>query len=164
MWLRSWPSAGVLLSTGRGPWATGPFALVPTRSVMKRMRAVKRREDYQPFAVCVTDEYATTHLRGLRSPYMSFAPRVEGDAADDLADVLHDDGSCRIQTVSATDDPWLHQLLSLLPSAGRPPTLVNTSLNLRSEPMVDYTMDSRDLAERFGVDGAIVDARIGSGR
>jgi carbamoyltransferase len=153
-----------ILAVCRGTAEYGPRALghrsllaLPVSSVAERLRAVKQREDYQPFAVCLTSEYAVEKWSDCSSPYMSFAPSLAGQGAIDLADVLHDDGTCRLQTVSADSDPWLHELLGHLKTAGQPPVLVNTSLNLRGEPMVDEASDAQGLADRFGVDGAVVD-------
>lgn len=156
--------AGGVVAVERGPAEYGPRALghrsllaLPTSANADRLRAIKRREDYQPFAVVVTDEYADRHLGGLRSPYMSFAPRVEGPAAHDMADVLHSDGTCRIQTLGRDADPWLHHVLESMAGQGLPEVLVNTSLNLRGAPMAHRHSDPAELATRFEVELAVVE-------
>lgn len=154
---------GRILAVCRGIAEYGPRALghrsllcTPVPAATERLRMVKQREDYQPFAVCVTEDYADAHLEGIASPFMSFAPRVRGQAASDLSDVVHDDGTCRVQTVSLRSDPWLHRVLVGLAEAGRPPLLVNTSLNLRGSPMVDRIGSSAEVTALFGVDDSVV--------
>lgn len=162
-------AAGVLLSgqvvaVGRGSPEYGPRALghrsllaLPTARNVARLREIKKREDYQPFAVTLTEEYADTHLAGLRSPYMSFAPRIGGQAGRDMKAVIHSDDTCRIQTLSGGQDPWLHELLLTLQRAGHPPILINTSLNLRGETMAADLPSPSELAHKYGVALGVVE-------
>ena len=155
---------GAIVAVCRGTAEFGPRALghrslltLPRIDATERLRAIKSREDYQPFAVCVTNDYAHKSLDHLYSPCMSFAPRVHGQALIDLRDVVHDDSTCRIQTVSAQTDPWLYRLLRRLEELGRPPIVVNTSLNLRGEPMVDRVESAGALEKKFSADIVLVD-------
>jgi carbamoyltransferase len=156
--------AGQIVAVCRGTPEFGPRALghrsllcLPHERLCRRLRQVKTREDYQPFAATLTQAYAAQHLEGLRSPFMSFAPHLDGRASHDLEHVLHEDGTCRIQTLEPAFDPWFHQVLEGLEQLGRPPIAVNTSLNLRSRPMVDRVESPAYLAEAFQVDLAVVE-------
>lgn len=156
--------SGQVVAVGRGVPEYGPRALghrsllaLPTAENVAQLREIKQREDYQPFAVALTDEYADTHLAGLRSPYMSFAPRITGQAAQDMSAVIHRDDTCRIQTLSGDQDPWLHELLLTVQRAGHPPILINTSLNLRGEAMVAHLPTAPELAHEYGVALGVVE-------
>jgi len=61
--------------------------------------------------------------------------------------VVHVDGTSRIQTVAADEEPLVHRLLSLFEQRTGLPVVVNTSLNTAGRPMVD---DPRDALECFG--------------
>ena len=70
-----------------------------------------------------------------------------------LQAVTHVDGTARIQTVDAADDPLTASLLTAFESSPAYPVVVNTSLNTAGRPMVD---SPRDALELFG--SAPVDA------
>lgn len=155
---------GQIVAVGRGSPEYGPRALghrsllaLPTAGNVARLREIKQREDYQPFAVTLTDQYADSYLAGLRSPFMSFAPRISGRAAQDMSAVIHRDDTCRIQTLSCHQDPWLYELLLTVKRAGHPPILVNTSLNLRGEAMVAQLPTASELARKYGVALGVVE-------
>jgi carbamoyltransferase len=65
--------------------------------------------------------------------------------------VAHVDHTSRVQTVSTSDNPQFRQLLELWYARTGCPMLLNTSLNIRGEPMVNDHRDSQDWQERYGV-------------
>ncbi|MCE4948127.1 MULTISPECIES: carbamoyltransferase family protein [Streptomyces] len=132
-----------------GPRALGNRSLLadprpPTAK--RRVNAIKRREPFRPFAPVVLEEHAHAHfdLPVPTSPYMQFVARAHDPEAH-LA-VCHVDGTSRVQTVNAGQNPFLHRLLRRFHEETGCPMLLNTSLNIKGEPLVNTTED----AIRFG--------------
>ena len=135
-----------------GPRALGNRSILadPRRpDVQQRVnQTIKRRESFRPFAPAVTEEDADRYfdMRGLgRSPYMLFTLDVRQRAnreAMSLPGVTHVDGTARVQTVSATDNPRFYQLLRCFEKHSGVPVLLNTSFNVRGEPLVCSALDA----------------------
>jgi carbamoyltransferase len=135
-----------------GPRALGHRSLLahpgPKENV-ERLNDVKGREQFRPVAPMVLAERAAEMFTGgpLPSPYMLFTHRVSPDWAERIAAVVHVDGTARIQTVDATDNPLMHRCIASFEERTDLPVIVNTSLNTAGRPMVD---DPRDALECFG--------------
>jgi carbamoyltransferase len=120
-------------------------------------RKIKFRESFRPFAPAVMEEHVSECFDLDRaSPYMLLvAPILEarrvaprGDEADlelgerlarersDLPAVTHVDYSARIQTVSRATNPRFHRLLASFRERTGCPAIINTSFNVRDEPIV----------------------------
>ncbi len=141
-----------------GPRALGHRSLLahPARSDnVERLNDIKGREQFRPVAPMVlTDRAAQIFTRGpVPSPYMLFVHDVAPAWQERLQAITHVDGTARIQTVEATDDPLTAGLLASFDQHTGIPVLVNTSLNTAGRPMVD---SPRDALELFG--SAPVDA------
>jgi carbamoyltransferase len=98
---------------------------------------VKFREEFRPFAPAVTAEAAPRYfdLAG-ESRFMLLTPQVMPDRAAEIPAVTHVDGTARVQTVSRADNPLFHQLITAFGEISGTPILVNTSFNVRGEPIV----------------------------
>jgi carbamoyltransferase len=83
----------------------------------------------------------------LPSPYMLFVHDVAEHWRSRIPAVTHVDGTARIQTVDAADDPRLHATISRFAQNTGVPVIVNTSFNTAGRPMVDTP---RDALEVFG--------------
>jgi carbamoyltransferase len=141
-----------------GPRALGHRSLLahPAQADnVERLNDIKGREQFRPVAPMVlTDRAAEIFSRGpIPSPYMLFVHDVAPAWQDRLQAVTHVDGTARIQTVEATDDPLTAGLLTEFEQLTGIPVVVNTSLNTAGRPMVD---SPRDVLELFG--SAPVDA------
>jgi carbamoyltransferase len=140
-----------------GPRALGHRSLLAnaTRADnLKRLNDVKGREQFRPVAPMVLTDRAADIFEGqLPSPYMLFTHRVKPAWVDRIPAVVHVDGTARIQTVDAADEPLVASMLRHLERRTGVPVVVNTSLNTAGRPMVD---DPRDALECFG--SAPVDA------
>jgi carbamoyltransferase len=141
-----------------GPRALGHRSLLahPARSDnVERLNDIKGREQFRPVAPMVlTERAAQIFTRGpVPSPYMLFVHDVAPAWQERLQAVTHVDGTARIQTVEATDDPLTAGLLAAFEHQTGIPVVVNTSLNTAGRPMVD---SPRDALELFG--SAPVDA------
>jgi carbamoyltransferase len=140
-----------------GPRALGHRSLLAnaTRAEnVTRLNDVKGREQFRPVAPMVLADRAWEIFDGqLPSPYMLFAHRVQPGWAERIPAVVHIDGTARIQTVDAADEPLVARMLRRVECRTGVPVVVNTSLNSAGRPMVD---SPRDALECFG--SAPVDA------
>ena len=166
-----------------GPRALGGRSILadPRKHQMQRdlNLKVKFRESFRPFAPAVTQEAAHEwfELSG-KSSYMLFTAqlrpeRLQGGLPESgtLTDKLkaipgpvpaitHVDGSARVQTVSAQTDPLFHGLLTAFGELTHVPMLVNTSLNLRDEPIVRTAADAYRTFMCSGLDVLVIGKRI----
>jgi carbamoyltransferase len=128
-----------------GPRSLGARSILadPRRPEMQdRINAlVKQRESFRPFAPavlesCARDHFALDHA----SPFMLETCQVISPLA--LPAVTHVDGSARIQTVTKATNPRFAELIELFYRRTGCPILLNTSFNLRGEPIVCSVMDA----------------------
>ena len=147
-----------------GPRALGNRSILadPRSPAMQRKLnlAIKFRESFRPFAPAVAVEQVAEHFDlGSPSPYMllvapvrGFEPQPPGAAPQGLERlqgvrsplpaVTHVDGSARIQTVDRSTNPLFHALIDAFASKTGVPALVNTSFNVRGEPIVCSPTDA----------------------
>jgi carbamoyltransferase len=135
-----------------GPRALGHRSLLahPGRAAnLERLNDVKGREQFRPVAPMVLAERAgEIFSRGpLPSPYMLFVHDVAPPWRDRIPAVVHVDGTARVQTVDAADEPLVARMLHAFDRRTGLPVVVNTSLNTAGRPMVD---EPRDALECFG--------------
>jgi carbamoyltransferase len=175
---------GKVVAHFEGPMEYGPRAL-GARSILadprapdmqaRLNRAVKFRESFRPFAPAVLAERCSEHFElESPSPYMLLVAMVRGweapepptDATDlaarmaairsPLPAVTHVDGSARVQTVDATVHPRFHALLSAFEALTGCPVLLNTSFNLRGEPIVCTPADALRSFLRCDLDALVL--------
>jgi carbamoyltransferase len=157
-----------------GPRALGARSILadPRNPAMRdRVNAfVKKREAFRPFAPAVLAERAHQHFDlDHDAPFMLETCQVRSPL--DLPAITHVDGSARPQTVHAGTNPRFHALLHAFERRTGCPILLNTSFNLRGEPIVctpvdallcfvrsdldclvleDVVLDRRDLPQEWG--------------
>jgi carbamoyltransferase len=124
-----------------GPRALGARSILadPRRAETKDIvnARVKRREAFRPFAPSVLDERGPEFFAGYRSnPFMLLVQPVRADRRDQIPAVTHVDGTARLQSVTAGDSPLYHRLISRFADRTGVPVVLNTSFNLRGEPIV----------------------------
>ena len=140
-----------------GPRALGHRSLLAdprNPANVDRLNAVKGREPFRPVAPMVRAERAAEVFEGpLPSPFMLFTHTARPEWRHRIPAALHVDGSARIQTVAADDEPLVARMLAAVEARTGVPVVINTSLNTAGRPMVD---DPRDALECFG--SAPVDA------
>ncbi|HLT27651.1 MAG TPA: carbamoyltransferase C-terminal domain-containing protein [Zeimonas sp.] len=142
-----------------GPRALGARSILASpldASMQARLNEIKDREDFRPVAPVVAEERAAHWFaregRGvepevpLRSPFMLFVYDVPAAQARRIPAVAHFDGTARVQTVNAEQNPLLHRLLLRFEQRTGVPVLINTSFNTRGEPIV---CTPRDAVECF---------------
>ena len=108
----------------------------------KRMNNLKHREPFRPFAPAVLIEHAHTYfdMPVKSSPYMQFVAKCR--AVDEVPGVCHVDGTSRVQTVTSKDNLKFRELLEAWHAATGCPMLMNTSLNIKGEPLVNSWQDA----------------------
>lgn len=131
-----------------GPRALGARSILadarPTEMQKKLNLQIKFRESFRPFAPIVLKEKAHLYFSGAlsQSPYMLFVDTVREDYQQKLPAITHLDGSARLQTVSQEQNPLLYRLLSAFEENTGVPVLINTSFNVRGEPIVESPTDA----------------------
>jgi carbamoyltransferase len=147
-----------------GAMEFGPRAL-GHRSILadprgERMRdivneKVKMREGFRPFAPAVPLSRAAEWFElDVESPYMLLTAPVRRSG---VPAITHVDGSARIQTVTAQSSPRFHRLLEAWGARTGCPVLINTSFNVRGEPIVCSPDDAYRCFRGSGLDALVVE-------
>ena len=112
--------------------------LVP--DIKERLNAiVKLREGFRPFAPAVAIERAQDYFELRASPlyeYMLATCKVKREWRERLPGITHVDGSARVQTVDPRKNPLFHRLISCFGEITGVHCVVNTSFNVRGQPMI----------------------------
>jgi carbamoyltransferase len=151
---------GMVIGWCQGRMEFGPRAL-GSRSILgdprdpqmrdQINRLVKKREEFRPFAPAVIAERAAEFFDlDVPSPFMLETVAVR--AGMNLPAVTHVDGTARVQTVEAGADPLFHALLVRFGELTGVPVLLNTSFNVRGEPIIADEMDALSCFVRARLD------------
>ena len=104
---------------------------------------IKFRESFRPFAPTVLEEKVSEYFDLDRaSPYMLLVADVHPDQREKIPAITHVDGSARIQTVSKEENPKYHKLISEFEKNTGCAVIINTSFNVRGEPIVESPKDA----------------------
>ena len=166
-----------------GPRALGGRSIIGdprSPEMQKRMNLkVKFRESFRPFAPIVREEDASDWFDiAVKSPYMLLvAPVSESKRSNliaqdeanlrinerlavkrsEISAVTHVDYSARVQTVAAEPMTTVRALLDEFAQRTNVPVLINTSFNLRSEPIVQSPMDAYRCMMRSNIDAVLLE-------
>lgn len=98
---------------------------------------VKKREPFRPYAPAVLEERANEFFEmRCKSPFMLLAPKIKAEKKGLIPGVTHVDGTARVQTVGKDTNQRLWQLIKEFENITGIPMIINTSFNLRGEPIV----------------------------
>jgi carbamoyltransferase len=158
-----------------GPRALGARSILAdaTNPAMKRIvnERVKFRELFRPFAPAVTAEAASQYFdfepnlaAGAPEYYMLAVHPVRAEKKSIIPAITHADGSARVQIVTAASNPTFHALLRAFERRKGVPILMNTSFNLRGEPMVDSPRDAIRTFSVSGIDYLVLGRTVVSSR
>jgi carbamoyltransferase len=135
-----------------GPRALGNRSILadPRRSEMKDIvnTKIKFREPYRPFAPSVliekADEYFDLSRPAHHYParFMLYVVNVRENKRETIPAITHVDGTGRLQTVDRTLAPRYYQLIQLFGAATGVPVILNTSFNLKGEPIVNTPLEA----------------------
>ena len=88
-------------------------------------------------------------MQEIPSPFMQYVGRCKQPSK--FPAIVHKDGTSRVQTVGPNDNPEVRKLLKMWEYYTGCPMLLNTSLNIRGEPMVNDIEDAKRFTELYGV-------------
>lgn len=120
---------------------------------------IKYRESFRPFAPVTSVEDAETYFElqpGADYSFMIKVVPVRPTKKALLPAITHEDGSARLQTVTRNTNPLLHKLLGVLKQKTGVPVLVNTSFNVRGEPIVCTPQDAYRCFINTGIDALLL--------
>ena len=139
-----------------GPRALGNRSLLADPrgpDIKDRVNEIKRRQKFRPFAPVILAEHCDEFFdmpRGFgSSPYMQSVARCR--RPDAFPAIVHHDGTSRVQTVDRNGS-GIRRLLEAWYAATGCPMLLNTSLNIRGEPMVNTRADADRFEQLYGVE------------
>ncbi|MFQ5458401.1 MAG: carbamoyltransferase [Myxococcota bacterium] len=118
---------------------------------------IKFRESFRPFAPSVLADRCSEYfeLQG-ESPYMLIVDQVKPEKRT-IPSVTHADGSARIQTVTREQNPLFHDLIKAFDGETGCPVIINTSFNVRGEPIVCTPADAYLCFMRTNMDYLVLD-------
>jgi carbamoyltransferase len=139
-----------------GPRALGNRSILadPRRNDIQDLlnSKIKRRESFRPFAPSILEECTAQWFdTGDTVPFMEKVYPVKEDKRTLIPAVTHVDGTGRLQTVSARDNPRYHRLISVFYKLTGVPVLLNTSFN-ENEPIVCNPREALDCFRRTRMD------------
>ena len=145
-----------------GPRALGHRSILadPRRADMKDIvnTKIKFREPYRPFAPSVLNEHVHAYFdapgveRQYPARFMLLVVDVKPSKYDVIPAVTHVDGSGRLQTVLREDNSRYYDLIKRFGEATGVPVVLNTSFNLRGEPIVNTPPEAYATFARSGMD------------
>ncbi|MDZ5458674.1 carbamoyltransferase family protein [Azohydromonas lata] len=135
-----------------GPRALGARSILasPLHAQMQaRINELKDREDFRPVAPAVPEEdlgdwFTPAQANGGQARFMLFIYDVIKRQAPRIPAACHADLTARVQTVTAEASPRYHALLKAFGALTGVPVLINTSFNVRGEPVVCTPKDALD--------------------
>jgi carbamoyltransferase len=140
-----------------GPRALGNRSILadPRTAEMKDKlnKRVKYRQAFRPFAPIVLAERASEIFEGdEESPFMLLAKRVRPEWRDKIPAVVHVDGTARVQTVRHETNERLYRLPQEFDALTGVPVLLNTSFNVKGEPIVETPRNAIQCFLSTGID------------
>ena len=146
-----------------GPRALGnrSFIANPADPNMKDIlnSRVKFREWFRPFAPSVLEEYCQDYFDiDVPTPFMLYTCPVKNKEL--VPSITHIDGTARVQTVNKDDNPKYYELIKEVEKFTGIPMVLNTSLNVNGQPIVETIEDALDLFEKSDIDGIVINNRM----
>ena len=138
-----------------GPRALGNRSIIadPRNAKMKDIlnEKIKHRESFRPFAPCILEEYTSEYFDvDVPSPYMLLVAPVK--KPEKIPAVTHVDGTARLQTVSKDINLLFYNLITEFYKITGVPVLINTSMNVRGEPIVDTPEQAYNMIVKTDMD------------
>ncbi len=160
-----------VISWYRGRFEWGPRAL-GHRSILADPRAaemkevvntkIKFREPFRPFAPVVLEERAAEYFE-MPSPeryyparYMLLVTPIPNDKRDQIQAVCHEGGTGRLQTIRREWNPAYYRVVEKFGEATGVPILLNTSYNLRGEPIVNTPLNALHTFAKSDIDALVM--------
>jgi carbamoyltransferase len=145
-----------------GPRALGNRSILadPRRKDMKDLlnATVKFREPFRPYAPSVLEESCGKYFGSdVPSPYMLRAYPTRPEMIDVLPAITHVDGTARVQTVNAKQNPRYYRLIREFGRITGIDCVLNTSFNIRGEPIINTVDEAIKCLMTTGLDALFVE-------
>ena len=147
-----------------GPRALGNRSILadPRTKEMKDIlnEKIKHRESFRPFAPSILEEFTSDYFEFASGrfseilPYMLLVARVK--KPDKIPAVTHVDGTGRLQTVSRNINPLYYDLINKFFKITNVPVVVNTSMNVRGEPIVNTPQHALNMLTKTDMDYLVI--------
>jgi carbamoyltransferase len=154
-----------------GPRALGNRSILadPRKAEMKEIvnARIKFREPFRPFAPVILEEQAPYFYECINDSkqhyplrYMLMVYRTKDGHGDKIQAVTHQGGTGRLQTVRRVWNPLYYRAVELFGEATGVPVLLNTSFNLRGEPIVNTPANALNTFGKSDIDTLYMDGFI----
>ena len=145
----------VAVASGRaeyGPRALGNRSILADPrdpNIKDKVNLIKQRELFRPFAPVVLEEHASKWFdMNFSSPYMQYT--VKCLKTDLIPSVVHHDGTSRVQTINKEQHRGLWRAVNKFYLQTGVPILLNTSLNIKGQPLLNDERDAIDWQAHYG--------------
>ena len=140
-----------------GPRSLGCRSIIcdPRRSEMKDIlnSKVKHREGFRPFAPSILEEHLKEYFDSdYPSPFMLLVYGVKKEKQKVIPAITHVDGTGRVQSVSKDAFPQYYNLINEFYKITKVPVILNTSFNIRGEPIIDTPQQAIKMFLKEGID------------
>jgi len=153
---------GKIVGWFQGSSEFGPRAL-GNRSILSRPypvsqkdyinNRVKFREEFRPFAPAILKDYCQQYFHlDQESPHMLIACNVKKEKKDSISATVHVDESCRVQTVKKSNNEKFFNLLNAFKELTDCPVILNTSFNVKGQPIVNNPLQAIDTFLNTNID------------
>ena len=116
-------------------------------------KKVKFREEFRPFAPAVLSEFSEEYFQlDQESPYMLIACEAIQKKKNEIPAVIHVDNTCRVQTVSPKYNKKFYDLISNYYKISNIPVILNTSFNIKGQPIVNTPQDAIECFLKYKID------------
>ena len=150
-----------------GPRALGNRSIMadPRRAEMKDIvnSKIKFREPFRPFAPVILEEETTRYFPSLKDPERQYTPRFMlvvyawDEVLGQQVPAVNHLGTGRLQTVRREWNPRYYRMVELFNQASNVPVLMNTSFNLRGEPIVTTPKNALNTYTNSGIDTLVME-------
>ncbi|MBF83293.1 MAG: hypothetical protein CL489_02330 [Acidobacteria bacterium] len=137
-----------------GPRALGNRSLLADprgNDIKDKVNEIKHRQKFRPFAPSVLEEYADDifDMPVRKSQFMQFVAKCK--YPDKYPAICHVDNTSRVQTVSKEDNLSYYKLIREFYIKTGCPMVLNTSLNIKGQPIVNTYLDGVEFSKKYGV-------------
>jgi carbamoyltransferase len=137
-----------------GPRALGNRSILADprgNDVKDRVNIIKKRELFRPFAPAILEEHVHDYfvMPCATSPYMQTVAKCK--TPEKFPAIVHYDNTSRVQTVGKNDNPQFRKLLEIWYAKTGCPMLLNTSLNIKGQAMVNDIVDAGRWTQNYGL-------------
>lgn len=145
-----------------GPRALGHRSIVadPRNEEIKDIinSRIKFREAFRPYAPSILKQHASDYfVNDTPSPFMLLAFEVKEEKRADVPGIVHEDGTARLQTVTKEDNGIYAELIEEFHKLTGVPVVLNTSFNVKGEPIVETPENALNCFLNTNLDALIIE-------